>query len=125
MAAIAKPLTLMVNQRLVYEYDRNQRLPGKQREFLDVMDQDMAAGIEIDDIFYPQPEQQQRISYVAANLAHAYHAKNEALMKATSAWLALRSPDLIQLIVEENGEEFSLQLKFAKEEEIVDDSSTA
>lgn len=124
MPSTASPLTLMLNQKPVFEYARNQRLPGKQREFLEVMDQDMAQGIELDGKFYQQPELAQRIQYVAASLVHAHHDNNRALMKATSAYLALRSPELIQLVVEERGEEFTLQLKFANEVKSLEDTST-
>jgi len=125
MQATARPMLLIVNQQTVFEYDRNQRLPGKQREFLDVMDQDMAQGIEVDGCFVEEPDASQKINHVVASLVHAHHDGNVALCKATAAYLALRSPDLIELQVVEDGEVFSVQLIYAKEEQSVDDTSTA
>ena len=125
MPVTAKPLILFLNQENVYEYDRNQRLPGKQREFLDFMDKDMAQGIELDGTHYEHPGIEQKLAYVAASLVHAHHDNNQELLKATSAYLALRAPDLTHLLVEESGEEFTLKLEFAKQEQAVNDTSPA
>ena len=125
MPATAKPLILFLNQENVYEYDRNQRLPGKQREFLDFMDQDMAQGIELQGSHYQHPGIEQKLAYVAARLVHAYHDKNHELLKATSAYLALRAPELSHLLVEESGEEFTLQLEFSKQEQTINDTPAA
>ncbi|MDH5361287.1 MAG: hypothetical protein OEX03_12015 [Gammaproteobacteria bacterium] len=125
MPATARPLVLIVNQKTVFEYDRNQRLPGKQREFLDFMDEDMARGIEVEGSFVAEPDASQKLNHVVASLVHAHHDGNEALRKATAAYIALRSPDLVQLQVEEDGEAFSVQLIYANEEQSVDDTSPA
>ena len=41
-------LEIILNGDTVIEYQRNIRLPGKQREFLDIMDIDMDDGINLD-----------------------------------------------------------------------------
>lgn len=125
MSLVAKPLALLLNHKIVYEYDRNQRLPGKQREFLDFMDKDMEQGFELDGEFHEQPTAEQKMAYVAASMVHAQHDENNELLKATSAWLALRAPELVRLFVEESGDEFTLQFEFAKQEPTVDDTSAA
>ena len=125
MQNTARSLVLIRNQQTVFEFDRNQRLPGKQREFLDFMDEDMARGIEVEGRFVAEPDASQRINHVVASLIHAQHDGNEALRKATAAYLFLRSPDLVELLVEEDGEAFSVQLIYANEEQSVDDTSPA
>jgi len=115
MNAVASPLTLLLNQQSVYTYDRNRRLPGKQREFLDFMQQDMSEGIELDGIHYSQPDAQQQAYYVAMSLVHAYDQGNAELMFASSAYLATRYPGLNQVVVESQDDNFSLQLIFAEE----------
>lgn len=116
MQNIARSLVLIRNQQTVFEFDRNQRLPGKQREFLDFMDEDMARGIEVDGDFIAKPDASNKINYVVARLVQAQHDGDAALVQATAAYLALRSPQLIQLLVEDDGETFSVQLIHANEE---------
>ena len=53
-------LEVFLNGRLMIEYPRNTRLPGKQREFLDIIDIDMDKGIELDGKIIESPDSKQR-----------------------------------------------------------------
>lgn len=94
------------------EYDRNTRLPGKQREFLDKMDFDMDAGIYFDDKRYDKPDTLQRGKYVAIKLIQAVQANNHGMINAMCAYLINRLPELNRVTAEENGEDVAINLIF-------------
>jgi len=105
-------LEIQVNKKTVMEYDRNTRLPGKQREFLDKMDFDMNAGIYFVDKHYDNPDALQRGKYVAMKLIQAIQTNNHGMMNAMCAYLINRLPELNRLTVEENVEEVAINLIF-------------
>lgn len=105
-------LQVLVNQKIVLEYNRNTRLPGKQREFLDKMDFDMDQGFYIDDKRYANPDLIQRGNYVAIKLLKAIQDKNQGMMNAMCAYLVNRLPGLYQIAIKESGEELTIKLHF-------------
>jgi hypothetical protein len=105
-------LEIQVNKEIVMEYDRNTRLPGKQREFLDKMDFDMDAGIYFDDKRYDNPDTLQRGKYVAMKLIQAFKANNHGMINAMCGYLTNRLPSLLQISLEERGEEVTINLTF-------------
>jgi len=105
-------LVVVFNGQSVIEYDRNRRLPGQQREYLDRMDDDMAAGIDLNGEPIMNPDSQQRAKFVAMQLIHAVINDNDPMIAAMSAYLAIRLPALQQVKAEEHGEHFSLELVF-------------
>lgn len=105
-------LLVVINGEVRLEYPRGQRLPGKQRLFLEKMDQDMDAGIVLEGVALDSPDQLQRTHYVAMELLHAMHAGREGLVNATCAWLVSRSPELEQIIAGDDGGEVAVRLVF-------------
>jgi hypothetical protein len=105
-------LVVVFNGQSVIEYDRNRRLPGQQREYLDRMDDDMAAGIDLNGEPIMNPDSQQRAKFVAMQLVHAVINDNDPMIAAMSAYLAIRLPALQQVKAEEHGEHISLELVF-------------
>lgn len=103
-------LELKIDGRVVLEFDRNTRIPGRQRNFLDKMDEDMDRGIQLADVRIPNPDQLQRARYVAMHLLQAFQHDNESMIAATCAYLTRRLPDLKQVEVETGGQETTLQL---------------
>ena len=71
-------LRVSLNHVDVIEYDRNRRLPGHQRQFLDKMDADMAQGFELAGEFIPAPDAMQRAKFVAMQLIMAVQNQEEA-----------------------------------------------
>lgn len=98
---MSKYLTIIFNDEKVLEYDRNIRLPGKKRQFLDMMDMDMDEGINIRGDIVEYPSQKEKVKYVAMNLINAMFKKDEALVQITCAYLSHRVPDLKQVIANE------------------------
>jgi len=110
-------LIIMVNGQSVIEYDRNTRLPGHQRQFLDKMDSDMDAGFELNGQHVAQPDLKVRAQYIAIHLIQSVLNDNEAMIAATCAYLATRIPDLKQIKAVEQGENISYDLVFTDEEQ--------
>ena len=109
---MSNKLVVVINGQAVIEYDRNKRLPGHQREFLDKMDMDMQAGIELGGERIANPDLQSRAKYVAIHLINAIVNEHDSMIAATCAYLANRLPDLKQIKANEQNEMFSFDLVF-------------
>jgi hypothetical protein len=105
-------LVVVLNGQSVIEYDRNVRLPGPQREYLERMDSDMDDGIELNGEYIAEPDPQQRAKFVAMHLIHALIDSKDPMIAATCAYLATRLPALKQVKAVEQGEHISLELVF-------------
>lgn len=105
-------LEVILNKTIVMEYDRNTRLPGKQREFLDKMDFDMDQGIRFDGKSYEHPDALQRGKYTAMQLILAIHTNNRGLINAMCAYLVNRLPSLNQITAEESNDAVTINLRF-------------
>ena len=112
---MSSKLVVVINGQAVIEYDRNTRLPGHQREFLDKMDSDMDKGIQLGDEHIPQPDQKARAKYIAMHLINAIVEDNGGMIAAMSAYLANRLPDLKQIKANEFQDQFSFDLVFDQE----------
>ncbi len=98
---------------VVIEYDRNKRLPGKQRQFLDKMDHDMDSGITLGDKHQNHPDTGQKSQFIAIQLVHALINNDETLIAATCSYLVNRLPDLKQVKArQEQNETVSIELVF-------------
>jgi len=108
-------LVVVINGQAVIEYDRNKRLPGHQRQFLDKMDQDMDHGIELAGEHIPNPDVKARAKYIAMHLINAIVENNSGMIAAMSAYLANRLPELKQIKANEVQDQFSFDLVFDQE----------
>jgi hypothetical protein len=113
---MSNKLTVVLNGQAVIEYDRNIRLPGHQREFLDKMDMDMDKGIEMNGQSAAKPDLGVRAQYIAMHLIQAIQNDNESMISAMCAYLANRLPDLKKVIADEQGEKFTVDLVFTEED---------
>jgi hypothetical protein len=107
-------LEISLDNSIVMKYDRNTRLPGKQREFLAKMDFDMNEGINLNGKHYVSPDIVQRGQYVAINLIQAIQKNNRSMITAMCAYLVTRLPTLNQVIAEDNDDEVTINLYFDK-----------
>jgi hypothetical protein len=105
-----KKLIAVINGESKIEYDRSQVLPDNQLSYLDKMDQQMDSGIPQGqgNIFAPQIEQ--KAQFVANQLINAIQQDDEQLIAATMAYLAIRLPDLQQVVAEEKDGETNIKL---------------
>ena len=105
-------LSIYINENKVFVYDKNTRLPGKQRKFLDGMDLDMDTGIKLNNEMIGSPNKMQRANYVVMSLLYGIETKSEELVAATCSYLANRLPELKQINAIEKGDEVTLNLIF-------------
>ena len=110
-------LEIILNDNLILEYPRNTRLPGKQREFLDIMDHDMNEGIKLDGNIIHTPDSQNRIHYIALQLIQAMKSNNRGMIMASCAYLINRQPTLQQIRAWEVDDTISLELIYDKNSE--------
>jgi len=105
-------MAVLLNGIAQLEFDRNRSLPDYQGVYLDKMDAQMAAGIEIDGQTVAEPDPGQRAQFVAANLAHAIKHNDEAQAAAMCTYLAVRLPDLRQVKILDRDGEVTIDLVF-------------
>jgi hypothetical protein len=105
-------LVILFNGQAVVEYDRNVRLPGHQRQYLDKMDTDMDAGIELAGEAIAKPDAVQRAKFVAMHMVQALIDEHDAMIAAACAYLANRLPDLKQVKAVQQDEDLVLDLIF-------------
>ncbi len=109
---MSEKLYVELNGTQVIEYDRNVRLPGHQRQFLDKMDADMSEGIELAGQSISEPDPVQRAQFVAIQLMTALQDNEEGLIAAACAYLANRYPEMRRVVAREQGDNVSLDLVF-------------
>ena len=90
-------MAVLLNGTAQLEYNRDISLPGKQRDYLDNMDLDMDAGIQLGNQYIEAPNQIQRAQFIALHLVQSLLADNEQHIAASCAYLADRLPDLKQV----------------------------
>lgn len=90
-------MAVLLNGTAQIEYNRDISLPGKQREYLDRMDQDMDEGIQLGNQYVENPNQIQRAQFIALHLVQSLLADNEQHIAASCAYLAERLTDLKQV----------------------------
>lgn len=117
-------LTVVINGDSILEFDRNQPLPGRQREYLDLMDTKMAAGIKLGDDHISKPNTLQCAQFVANSLIHALQEDNDSLATAMCSYLAKRIPDLKQVKAQTKNDEISIELVFDRSYETAQQEQT-
>lgn len=105
-------MAVLLNGVAQLEYDRNMALSDYQMAYLDKMDEQMDEGIEIDGEIIKQPELNQKIQFVSANLLEAMQASNEGLTSALCTYIASRLPDLKQIKITDDSEGVCIDLVF-------------
>ena len=90
-------LTVLINNEIVFDYDRELTIEDHQLAFLDKMDSDMDNGIKIHGELLASPDSQQRATFVVMNLIKALQQDNDAVKTASCAYLVNRFPQLIEV----------------------------
>jgi len=112
-------LSIIFNGTPELEYDRNKPLQDQQLLYLDKMDEKMDAGITIGDTEVASPDSNQRTQFVAANLAHAIKSNQEPAMASLCSYLAIRMPDVQQVIIDERNDGIEIEFNFEPVDENV------
>ena len=107
-------MAVLLNGIAQLEYDRDKPLSEYQLTYLDKMDSKMADGLDIGDESITEPDQNQRIQFVAANLYHAIKSEDEAMCSALCSYLATRLPELKQVKLDDSEGHVAIELVFDK-----------
>lgn len=106
-------MAVLLNDIAQLEYDRNRPLSDYQETYLDSMDRKMdEEGIDIDGALVQNPDTNQKIQFVAANLLSAMRSDNEGLTSALCTYLATRMPDLKQVKYTDTDGDVTIDLVF-------------
>jgi hypothetical protein len=106
-------MAVLLNDIAQLEYDRDRPLSDYQQTYLDSMDDKMdQQGIDIDGVRVENPDENQKIQFVAANLLSAMRSDNEGLTSALCTWLATRIPDLKQIKYTDREGDVTIDLVF-------------
>ena len=103
-------LAVLINNEIVFEFDRELSFADQQLAFLDKMDSDMDSGIKIHGELLANPDSQQRASFVVMNLIKALQQDNEAVITASCAYLVNRFPRLIEVHANDHGKSVKIEL---------------
>ena len=110
MSFVMKSLEVLVNNEIVFEFDRYLPIEDEQLAFLDRMDTDMDRGIKIHGELLVNPDSQQRATFVSMNLIKALQQGNEAVKTASCAYLINRHPKLIAVHANDHGNTIKIEL---------------
>ena len=91
------PFVILVNDEAQLEYHRDKVLSAQQRAYLERMDRQMDAGIQVGGESIENPDALQRAQFVALQVLEGLQQGNEALIAAGCAYLASCLPDLTQV----------------------------
>ncbi len=92
-----KKLVVVYHGQVMLEFDRGVAVPGKQRQYLDEMDQRMDQGISLGEGNITEPNPLQRAQFVANSMVSALMEENNNQAIAMCTYLAKRIPDLEQV----------------------------
>jgi len=79
------------------------------------MDSKMDTGIVIGNETVTNPKLEQRTQFAAANLLHALKTDDPSMAAAMCSYLAIRMPDLKQVLIEDNAGQVSIEFVFDEE----------
>ena len=105
-------MAVLLNGIAQLEYDREKLLPAHQAAYLDKMDATMDGGILVGNETVRDPDRNQRAQFAAASLVHALRTDDESLAAAMCSYLAIRMPDLRQVLIEDNAGQVSIEFVF-------------
>lgn len=106
---------VLLNGIAQLEYDRNKALSDYQQAYLDSMDSKMDAGISIDGEVIENPDINQRVQFVTANLLNAMKSGEEGMTSALCSYIATRLPDLKQIKIDDSEAGVTINLVFDEE----------
>ncbi len=114
---MSRQMAVLLDGIAQIEFDRGKPLPDHQGAYLDKMDARMdAEGIDLDGDRVHTPSEAQKAQFIAANLANAIVADNEAQAAAFTTYLAVRLPELKQVKIRREGDDgFAIELDFEQD----------
>ena len=94
---MSKILAVLVDGQVQLEFDHAKPIPQQQLDYLDNMDARMDPGISLEGEQIAEPDIEERVKFVAQNLATALLEDNDQMAAAMCTWLGVRRPELQQV----------------------------
>lgn len=107
---MADRLTIYRNGEPAYEVDKRDALARMQFAYVQRMDADMDRGIDLDGDRIISPTQAQRTQFVIGQLLDAVSINDSRGIAMMCRYLAQRMPELDAIRVEEDGDEYRVDL---------------
>lgn len=111
-------LSILINNEIAFEFDRDITFADEQLSFLDKMDSDMDNGIKIKGELLANPDARQRATFIVMNLIKALQQENDAVKMSSCAYLVNRFPQLIE--VHANDHENTVKIELIEEEGVTE-----
>lgn len=109
-------MAVSINGEVILEYDRDVTLTDNQSKSLEIIDNKMDNGFELGGEYIPSPDKNQRMQFIAMNLIQSLlKDENEALIAASTAYLATNLPDLKQVTADTRSGQVLIDLVFDRE----------
>jgi len=108
-------LAVVVNDQLMLEYNREVALDEKKQKYIDSLDTKFDQGIELEGEALSNPTLQQRAQFISLSLMEGLMYKDDKMASASLAWLALRLPDLKQVVAQVDHDGTKFELVFDRE----------
>jgi len=109
-------LYVLLNDEPILEFDRKKPVPGHQRVYLDNMDAQMDAGIQLGEDFIKSPNPLQRSQFVANSLVNSLLKQSYSQAIAMCTYLAKRMPELQQIkCVGDRDKEISIEFVYDRD----------
>lgn len=109
---MAKKLYVSLNGKKIIEYERDKRLPGHQRLFLNKMDDDMSRGFVLGGEMIEHPDENDRMNYIAMKLVQGIVADNKGLVTAMCAYISNRYSAVREIQAWEEGDQVAITFTF-------------
>jgi len=113
---MSNKMAVVINGEVILEYDRSVALTEQQHLSLEKIDHKMDGGITLAGEHINSPDKNQRLQFISLNLVQALvNDGNEALIAASSSYLAENLPDLKQVKADNSKGQWLIDLVFDKE----------
>lgn len=105
-----RKMTVTLDGDPVLEYDRDKPLPGQQVAYLESMDESMSRGIDLGGERVENPDEDQRLEFVAGFLYHALVTDQDSAIAAMCAYIATHREDVTEVRFEQHGDSVSIEM---------------
>jgi hypothetical protein len=109
---VNRTLDVFVDEHRVFSFERSAGVPGRQRRFLEQMDQDMDTGIELGAEWISDPDLKQRTHFVVGQLLLALERGNQPLAATLCTYLVTRLPQLKAVYGMNDDQNVTVELDF-------------
>lgn len=113
---MADVLVIYRNGTECYRFDKREGLARMQFAYVQRLDADMDRGIELNGERVISPDLAQRTRFVIGQLLESVNVNDSRSIGLLCRWLALRTPSLDAVRIEDAGDEYRVELGYVQDE---------